>query len=442
MMLKTFKKGGVHPAEQKAITEGIAIECLPVPKKAVLPVSQHLGAPCNPCVKKGDTVKTGQLVADSDKAVSAPIHSSITGKVTAVEHRNHPLGPRVMSIVIEGDGSDEWAEGMDSSLFDKDAPREIDMSGKDSFRKIIRDAGIVGMGGAAFPTHIKLSPPPDKKIDTLIINGAECEPYLTADHRLMLERPNSVLQGVRIFREILGAEKVYIAIEANKPDAVKLLAPLAGKYGFEVAVCQTKYPEGGEKQLINALTGRETPSGGLPMDVGCVVQNVGTAAAVYEAVALGKPLIERIVTVTGSAVGKPKNLMVRMGTAFRELLDFCAYEGHDGDKVIMGGPMMGKAQKYLDVPVVKGTSGIVCVRAEDIITMDHRPCLHCGQCVTVCPMGLNPSELALRAEFREYDDLLKIGLMDCMECGGCAFICPARRHLVHWIRVGKMEVKR
>lgn len=445
--MKTFNMGGIHPPEMKEISADAAIERFAIPKMVVLPVSQHTGAPCNPLVNKGDLVKTGQLIADSDKPISAPIHASITGKVSAIEHRNHPLGPRVKSIVIEGNGTDEWIEGVNPALFERDAPVDVDFSRAADFRKKIRDAGIVGLGGAAFPTHFKLSPPPDKKIDTLIINGAECEPYLTADYRLMLERPRSILMGARIMMEILGIKNTYIAIEDNKPDAIKIIGKLCGEFSgsdapIQTAVCQTKYPEGGEKQLINAVTGREVPSGKLPMDVGCLVQNVGTAAAVYEAIAMNKPLVERVLTVTGSAIGKPKNLMVRLGTVCRDLLEYCEYKDADGNAVIMGGPMMGKAVKYLDIPVVKGTSGILCVAAGDVAFLDHRPCLHCGRCVEVCPMGLNPTDLALYAENREYDDLLKTGLMDCMECGGCAYVCPARRRLVQWIRVGKMEVKR
>lgn len=450
--------GGVHPPEMKDITANNPTEKFPIPKMVVLPLSQHTGAPCDPLVKKGDLVKTGQKIADSDKPISAPIHASITGTVIAIEHRYHPLGPRMKSIVIEGSGVDEWIEGINPSLLDKDAPLDVDFSRSAEFKKKIRDAGIVGMGGAAFPTHIKISPPPDKKIDILIINGAECEPYLTSDHRLMLERPRSIIMGTRILMDILGVKETYIAIEANKPDAIKMMERMCGEFSgsdtsgkagptqglipIRVAVCETRYPEGGEKQLINAITGREVPSGKLPMDAGCLVQNVGTASAIYEAIALNKPMIDRIMTVAGSAISRPKNLLVRLGTSCKEILDYCGYKNADGNAVIMGGPMMGKAQKYLDVPVVKGASGIVCLSKKDVVVLTHRPCLHCGKCVEVCPMGLNPTQLALLAEFREYDDLLKEGLMDCMECGACGYACPARRQLVHWIRVGKMEARR
>ena len=435
--------GGVHPPEEKQHSAGSPIERFAIPEMVVLPVSQHLGAPCDPLVKKGDEVKTGQKIAESEKAVSAPIHATISGKVKAVEHRNHPLGPQVTSIVIQGSGEDEWAEGVDPSNFDKDAPKDVDFSNVKEFKTKIREAGIVGLGGAAFPTHIKLSPPPDKPIDTLIINGAECEPFLTADHRMMLERPKTIYLGAKIIREILGIKNVIVAIEKNKPDAIRIMQEVAEKDSdIKIAVCETKYPEGGEKQLINAITGREVPSGKLPMEVGCVVQNVGTAAAVYEAVALNKPLIERVLTVTGTATADPKNLMVRLGTPFKDLLEYCNVKLDDHSAIIMGGPMMGKSQKYPDVPVVKGTSGIVCMKPEDVQHQEHRPCLRCGQCVEVCPMGLNPTQLALKAENREYENLLDSGLMDCMECGSCAFICPSHRQLVHWIRVGKMEVKK
>lgn len=440
--MKTFNMGGVHPPDVKTKTSDKSIERYPLPKTVVLPLSMHLGAPCEPLVKKGDTVKTGQKIADSEKAVSAPIHASITGKVKKIEALHHPLGPRYRSILIEGDGEDEWIEGVDPSMFDKDAPKDVDFSKVSEFKQKIREAGIVGLGGAAFPTHIKLSPPGDKKIDTLIINGAECEPFLTADHRLMLEKPRTIIFGTRIIAEILGVKNIYLAIESNKPDAIEALKPLAGEFDINMASCETKYPEGGEKQLINAVTGREVPSGKLPLEVGCVVQNVGTVAAVYEAVALNKPLVERVLTVTGTAVKNPRNLLVRLGTSFSELLEYCGYEKEDKSEIIMGGPMMGKAQKYIDVPVVKGTSGIVALKPEDVVVLEHRPCIRCGQCVSACPMGLNPTSLAIRVEKQEYEDLMKDGIMDCMECGSCSFICPSKRRLVHWIRVGKMEVKK
>jgi len=443
MNLKTFNMGGVHPAEMKEITAGSPIERFGIPGRVILPLSQHLGTPCEPLVKKGDAVKTGQLIADCNKPVSAPIHASITGTVKTIEHMYHPLGARIKSIVIEGDGTDVWADGINPALLERDAPVEVDFTKSGEFLTKIRNGGIVGMGGAGFPTHVKLSPPADKKIDTLIINGAECEPNLTADHRLMLERPRSVFFGALIFREILKPERVIIAIEANKPDAIEAMRKMCeGHRDIQVEVCETRYPEGGEKQLINAVTGREVPSGKLPMEAGCIVQNVGTAAAAYEAIALNKPLIERILTVTGSAVSHPKNLLVRIGTPFRSLLEYCGYDDSDGNKVIMGGPMMGKAQEYLSVPVVKGTSGIIGMRASDVVIFEHRPCIRCGQCVEVCPMGLNPTLLASSVESEDLDDLLKNGLMDCMECGACAYICPAHRQLVHWIAVGKMKVRR
>jgi len=441
--VKTFRMGGIHPPEHKTLTAGEPIERFAVPKRVVLPLSQHTGAPCEPVVKKGDAVKTGQLIADSPKPISAPIHASITGIVKAIDHFNHPLGPKVMSIVIGGDGEDEWIEGVNPAFFERDAPVDVDFSRAAEFKRKTRAAGIVGLGGAAFPTHIKLSPPTDKPIDTVILNGAECEPYLTADHRLMLERPRSIFLGLKIIMVILGVHNGVIAIESNKPDAIGAMrAQCNGAPGIRVEVCKTKYPEGGEKQLINAITGREVPSGKLPMEVGCVVQNVGTAAAIYEAIALNKPLIERVVTITGSAVSHPKNLLVRIGTPFNTLLEYCGYDNSDENKVVMGGPMMGKAQKYLDVPVVKGTSGILCIAATDVVVLTDRPCIHCGRCVETCPMGLNPTELASLVENRQCDDLLKLGLMDCMECGACAYVCPARRQLVHWIRLGKMEVGR
>jgi len=433
-MLKRTFKGGAHPPEWKHLTEAKPIEGLDVPKRVVIPLQQHLGAPSVAIVAKGDEVKTGQPVSEAGGFVSVPSHASITGKVTAVEPRPHPLGSRMQSIVIEGDGIDVWDDSV--------RPRE-DVDALDSRELIgmIQQAGLAGMGGAALPTHVTLSPPPEKPTEIAILNGAECEPYLTSDHRLMLEQPEEILYGFRIIMKILGVKKGIIAIEANKPDAVKVIAPhVKDINGLTVTRLPVKYPQGAEKQLIKAITGREVPSGGLPMDVACLVHNVGTAKAVHDAVTQRKPLIERIVTVTGPGIAKPGNLRVRIGTAFNELIVACGgYTGERG-KLVMGGPMMGLTQDSDDVPVIKGTSGILVIDKRSASFGGARTCISCARCVDACPMGLLPTELGKRVEKKHFDEARAIGLMDCIECGCCAFVCPSKINLVHLFKYGKAEI--
>jgi electron transport complex protein RnfC len=343
----TFK-GGIHP-EYNKLTAEKRVEPAKLPEKIILPLSQHVGAPCDPIVNVGDHVKTGQKVAESQAFVSAPIHSSISGTVKAIENTVHPVtGKPVKSIIIESDNNDEKID------MEK---REYENLPANELKNIIKEAGIVGLGGAAFPTHVKLSPPEDKPIDTLIINGAECEPYLTTDHRLMVEKASSLIAGIRIIRKILGVKKVYIGIEKNKPDAISLLKEKCEGQNIEVSSLHAKYPQGGEKTLIYAITKRKVPAGGLPMDIGCVVSNVGTAIAVYEAVALSKPLYERVITITGK-VNEPKNLLVRNGTLINSLIEQAGNYKGDTKKLIMGGPMMGFALPTDELPVIKGTSGI------------------------------------------------------------------------------------
>jgi electron transport complex protein RnfC len=388
----------------------------------------------------------GQLIAKSDAFVSAPIHSSVSGKVQKIDLHPHPLGSRGLMIIIDNDGQ----ETLDESLRLGAPMPVLDKSKGKDYLQAIRNAGLVGLGGAAFPTHVKLSPPPDKKIDVFLVNGAECEPYLTADYRVMLERSKDVLFGVHVIMIVLGVNQALIAVEDNKPKAIEAMRQaieerdpaLAALGEIGVAVCQTKYPQGGEKQLINAVLGRVVPSGKLPMDVGVVVANIGTCLATTEAVAWGKPLIERVVTVAGGGIPNPRNLLARVGTPFRALLEACNYqEPPAGSKLIMGGPMMGKAQRELDVPVVKGTSGLVVLTPEEVAHFEQRPCLRCGRCVDACPMGLMPSRLGNFAENNVLEPLKKLGIMDCIECGSCAYICPSQRHLVQWIRLGKMKLR-
>ncbi len=424
--------GGVHPPELKTRTEHKAIEHFPLPGSVIVPLQQHIGAPSEVLVNEGDTVKTCDPVSKPKGFVSVPSHASISGTVKSVTSFPHPLGQTVPSVMIEGDGGDSWNDGVK-----EDAGYE-NLSA-DEMRSRIAEAGLVGLGGAAFPTHVKLSPPSEKKMDTALLNGAECEPFLTADHRLMLEHPDEILAGFGIIMKILGVKRGVIGIENNKPDAIDVMRKKASAVpGIEVIAFKVKYPQGAEKQLIYAATGRAVPPGKLPMDVGCLVSNVGTAKAVYEAVAHRKPLIERIVTVTG-AVREPKNLRVRIGTSVRDIIDFCGgFRGEPG-KVLVGGPMMGIAQYTLDVPVVKGTSGIVVLPQGEVGIQEPDPCIKCGSCVRVCPMNLMPYMLEALVLNRRWEDAAGYNIKDCIECGSCSYICPAGRRLVQSIRYGKFR---
>ncbi len=437
-LLGSFK-GGVHPPEHKEGTESRPIERMPLPSRVVIPLQQHTGAPCEPAVQVGDEVKEGQRVGEPKGFVSSPVHASVCGQVVAIEPLPHPAIPApVRSIVIENKGEATplaWDKAADWSGL---SPSEI--------LERIRDAGVVGLGGAAFPTHVKLSPPPGTKLDTLIVNGAECEPFLTSDHRLMVERSQDVVEGVRLLLRVLKVPRAVIAIERNKPDAIRIMQEHAANRALwngtavEVVPLRVKYPQGSEKQLISAVLHREVPSGKLPFNVGVVVQNVGTAVAVYEAVAKGKPLIERVVTVSGNRVKEARNLLVRIGTPFARVLEHVGgiIPGERPVKVIMGGPMMGLAQYTLDVPVVKGTSGILVV--DEARPRRNYPCVKCGRCVEVCPMNLMPCRLA---EFAERDDFAACEayhVRDCMECGACTFTCMSNRPIVHLIKYAKLNL--
>ncbi len=434
-------KGGVHPPEHKELTENKPIERMPFPSRVVIPLQQHTGAMCEPIVKVGDAVKEGQRIGEAQGFISSPVHASISGVVEAIANFPHPVVPTpVRAIVIESKSPSvpaAWDKTHDWSA----------LSGKDLLDRI-SDAGIVGLGGAAFPTHVKLSPPKETTLDSLIINGVECEPYLTSDHCLMVEQSRDVLEGLKIFLKILGVRRAYIAIEKNKPDAIRIMQEHAANRFLwngttvEVVPLKVKYPQGAEKQLISAILHREVPSGGLPFDVGVVVQNVGTAFAVYEAVVKGKPLIERIVTVSGDRIREPKNLLVRIGTAFAHVIEYAGgiIPGERHVKVIMGGPMMGIAQYTLDVPVIKGTSGIlVC---NDTRSRKVLPCVKCGACVEICPMNLMPCRLA---DFAERDDFAQCEIYhvrDCMECGGCAYVCMSNRPIVHLVKYAKLGLSK
>ncbi|MCD6546746.1 MAG: electron transport complex subunit RsxC [Thermotogae bacterium] len=422
----TFK-GGVHPPEKKELSKDSPLENFKIPEKVYLYLVQSAGAPPKLLVEKGQEVKTGQKIAETSSIISSNLHSPITGVVEDITKMFHPIlgAPSDLLIIKRTDEKDEW-DLLDSIDFEKADSKNL--------VERIKEAGIVGLGGAAFPTHVKLSPP--KEIDTLIINGAECEPYLTVDHRLMLERTEDLITGIRIIMKILKVKRAIIGVETNKRDAIDTLNRFAGN-GIEIAPLKTKYPQGAEKQLIKAILNREVPSGGLPMDVKVVVQNVGTAIAIKEAVVDGKPLIERGLTITGEGVKTPKNVVARIGTPIEELIEFAG--GYNGtvEKVILGGPMMGIAVPNTSIPTMKGTSGIVVLTREVTGSLYTRNCIRCGRCIEACPMNLRPNVLYKLVKMKRYDDAVNEGLLDCIECGSCAYICPSKIDHVRHLKLGK-----
>ncbi len=433
-MSATFR-GGVHPHDDhKAMAKDRAIQDAPIPAELVVPLSQHIGAPAQAAVKPGETVKRGQLIAEAGGFVSAAVHSPVSGTVKKLTQTLHPLGPECDAILIENDGEDTWAEGRDTG------EKPVENCDAETIRKAVQEAGIVGMGGATFPTHVKLSPPAQKPIDTVILNGVECEPYLTADYRLMLESPETIVKGLQLLLKAVGAKRGIVGIEANKPDAYEAIKSALIRSGgpFEAVLLEVKYPQGAEKQLIDACLRREVPSGGLPMDVGALVQNVGTAHAVYEAVCLNRPLTERITTVTGGAVERPGNFRVRVGTPAKVLLDLCGYQEFRAKKLIFGGPMMGAAHFDTSVPVNKGMSGILGLTEAPRYV--YRDCIRCSRCVDHCPAGLMPSAISIRAERGEYFSCTEVDILDCIECGVCTYICPARRPIVQWVKTAKSAI--
>ena len=424
-------KWGIHPQTHKTLTEGKAIERGELPQKVILPVRQHIGAPSLPIVKKGDNVKKGQVVAAADGAVSSNIQASISGTVVDISEQPHPSYGDCLAITIESDGSDQWLEGIPTE-------RDWQNLSNTEILEMIKDAGIVGLGGAAFPTHIKLTPPEDNPIDTLIINAAECEPYLTADHRIMLEYPERIATGILIIKKILAVDNVIVGVEDNKLDAIKVLTDVLSEHHVKVVAVPTRYPHGAEKMLITSLLNREIPSGKLPMSVGVVVQNVGSALAVCDAVTNGIPLIERVVTLSGSAIKEPKNLLLRIGTTFADAIEQCGGLNYPPAKLVMGGPLMGATQYTTDVPIIKGTNGILAFSKKELNEGPESPCIRCGQCIDICPMGLNPGMLSMLAERSLVDEAMNdYHLLDCMECGCCSFMCPAKRKNVHYIRHAK-----
>ncbi|MDH4129502.1 MAG: electron transport complex subunit RsxC [Spirochaetota bacterium] len=435
LKLSRFKKGGVHPPGNKDYTKDKAIVNADLPKEVRIPLQQHLGAPAKCIVKEGDEVKEGAIIAEANGLMSANIHSSLQGTVKGIVKNTTGVGFASEMIVIEFEGTFKGEIGKYENRINWQSLE------REEILNSIRNAGIVGLGGAAFPSHIKINPPQDKKIEYLIANGAECEPYLTCDHRLMLEKGIEIIEGIKILKKLMRVDKALIGIENNKHDAIHYLDALCqNENGIDIIPLKVNYPQGAEKQLISAALGREVPSGKLPMDVGCVVSNVGTLYAISEAVIYNKPITSRIVTVTGSIVKKPGNYKTRIGTPIRHLLEECGLT-ESPKKVIMGGPMMGFAQKDLDVPVVKGTSGILVLSQKEAKTYSENPCIRCGSCIRACPMSLMPCNMRELANANLFDELNDIGLFDCIECGSCSYVCPSKIPLVQYFRYGKVMVK-
>ncbi len=435
--MKTFR-GGVHPPGNKEATLSKAVIQLQAPQEMIFPVSQHIGAPSVPCVKVGDTVLVGQKIAEAGGFVSANIHSSVSGKVKAIEKRLHPSGVYTEAVIIENDGLYTLSEEISDTERDYSglSPKEI--------VDCVFDKGIVGMGGATFPTHVKLSPPEEAKIDYVIVNGAECEPYLTSDYRAMLENAEQIFKGIAIVLKIFGLKEGYMGVEDNKPDAIAHLKAEAENFKdakIHVVALKTKYPQGAEKQLIKAITGRKIKPGQLPWQSGCVVANTDTFGAIYRAVAFGEPVIKRIVTTGGDAIKEPNNFMVRIGTPFSYVIEQSGGLTKEVGKVIMGGPMMGIAVPNTDVPVIKGSSGILALGKKASEIEEELPCLRCGKCVYVCPMKLQPNLLDMASRSSDYEKLEKLNIVDCIECGSCAFICPSKRRQVQQIKVAKIKMR-
>jgi electron transport complex protein RnfC len=437
-MLLTFPKGGVHPSESKSLSEHLAIETLPIPEEVDILLQQHFGAPCKPLVDKKAQVREGDLIGEVAGGLGASIHASVTGTVKGIGASTNPVSITSASVTIQ---TDRDAPPRNYTIEDwRSLPPE-------ELRKKVKAAGIVGIGGAGFPTHVKLSPPPEAKVDVLIINGVECEPYLTTDHRLMLEHPEDIIEGAKIILAMLGIKECRIGIEANKMDAVEALRKAAADKasdGFKVFVdaLKVKYPQGSEKQLIESITKRRVPGFGLPFDVGVIVQNVGTTKAIYEAVALNKPLYEKVITLTGKGISRPANLKVRIGTRLSDIVSYLGGTTADLARIVMGGPMMGFPVSTLDVPVTKTTSGVLFLTEEEIDSRAHSQCIRCGWCLDACPMGLQPNEIGVYVEAGRAQDTAKFGLFECFECGCCAFVCPAKRPLVQFIRLAKLKAKR
>lgn len=434
-MLKTFRIGGIHPKENK-ISAGRAIQQIEIPEQVIIPLSQHIGAPCQPIVKKGDKVKVGTQIGKSVGYVSANIHSSVSGTILKIDKALDSSGYKRDAVFIKTEG-DEWEDFVDRS---NDIKREFNLSSEEILDKISK-AGVVGMGGATFPTHVKLTPPPGTKPEVLIINGVECEPYLTSDHALMLEKTEEILVGTTIVMKALKVDRAIIGIENNKKDAISRFREFIKSYpNISVEVLKVQYPQGGEKQLIDALTGRQVPSGALPISVGAVVQNVGSIFAIYEAVQKNKPLVERVVTVTGEDVKHPMNIHARVGISINNLIEKAGGIPETTGKIVSGGPMMGKAIASTEIPVTKGTSGLLIIPTKEAKREAMRDCIRCSKCISVCPMGLNPTFLMNLTEYEVWDRAETNHITDCIECGSCTYTCPSHRPLLDYIKLGKGRV--
>lgn len=434
--MNTFRIGGVHPHDNKQYSAHQAIAECPLPQKAVIPLIQHIGAPAQPCVEKGQKVKVGELIAKAGGFVSANIHAPFSGTITKIDSTLDAWGMRMPAIFMDVEG-DEWLDTIDRTPA---LVRECNLDSKAIVDKIA-EAGIVGLGGACFPTHVKLLPPPGKKAEVLIVNGVECEPFLTCDHQLMLEHGEEIIVGIQILMRALNIQKAIIGIEKNKPDAINHMRELASKVlGVEVKALKLKYPQGGEKQLIDACIGRQVPSGALPIEVGAVVDNVATIYAVYEAVQKNKPLISRVMTVTGKSLSKPGNYSVRFGTPLSDVVALAGGVPEDTGKIIGGGPMMGRAMNNIDMPANKRVSGLLFMPEQESLRVEPENCIRCGKCVSACPMGLEPYLLIKQAQLQMWDEMENHNIMDCIECGCCLYTCPSHQPLLDYIRMGKATV--
>lgn len=434
--MNTFRIGGVHPHDNKQYSAHQAIAECPLPQKAIIPLIQHIGAPAQPCVEKGQKVKVGELIAKAGGFVSANIHAPFSGTITKIDSTLDAWGMRMPAIFMDVEG-DEWLDTIDRTPA---LVRECNLDSKAIVDKIA-EAGIVGLGGACFPTHVKLLPPPGKKAEVLIVNGVECEPFLTCDHQLMLEHGEEIIVGIQILMRALNIQKAIIGIEKNKPDAINHIRELASKVlGVEVKALKLKYPQGGEKQLIDACIGRQVPSGALPIEVGAVVDNVATIYAVYEAVQKNKPLISRVMTVTGKSLSKPGNYSVRFGTPLSDVVALAGGVPEDTGKIIGGGPMMGRAMNNIDMPANKRVSGLLFMPEQESLRVEPENCIRCGKCVSACPMGLEPYLLIKQAQLQMWDEMENHNIMDCIECGCCLYTCPSHQPLLDYIRMGKATV--
>ncbi len=444
MKARTFRIGGVHPEENK-LTHEVETKVAALPKQAIFPLSQHIGAPAKPVVAKGDKVKVGTLIAEAGGFVSAPIHSSVSGTVFKVDTAIDATGYRKPAIIINVEG-DEWEESIDRSDALELVKNHPELTPEEIVARV-KKAGVTGMGGAGFPTFIKLTPPPTAKAECVIINAVECEPYITSDYRLMMEHPDEILVGLELLMKAAKVTTGYIGIETNKPKAIELLTQKCAEvfqnseYNVEVVPLKQRYPQGGEKQLVDAVIRRQVPAPpAIPVNVGAIVQNVGTAYAVYEAVMKNKPLFERYTTVTGKKLAHPGNFLVRMGTPMRELIEACGGMPEGDSKLLAGGPMMGKALTSVEVPICKGTNSVTILSDDDAHRKEAQPCIRCAKCVSVCPMGLEPYLLATLSEMKQWERAEGEDIVSCIECGSCQFTCPAHRPLLDNIRQGKQTV--